>query len=376
MEVDNGGRGGANVPDALNLLAAYAWRLLVIAAAAVVLTYVLITLRLVILPVVTALFLATLLVPLVERLRRRGFKPGIATTIVFVGSLLLLAGLVSVLVPQVSSQVGEMSDAVQQGADRALNYLSTGPFQLSEEQIQSFVEDAATQIRENRAEIASGVISGAAKVGEFITGMILTFFLLFFFLKDGVAMWGWFVGQFGDRNRAHLDNIGGRVWVTMGAYLRGIATIGLIEGTAIGIVLAILGVPLLIPLVLLQFFAAFFPVVGALVAGIIATLVALVSGGVADALIVGISILVIQQADNHLLQPLIMGRAVSLHPVVVLLALAAGGVAAGIIGALLAVPLMAVASTVCGYFNSLRAQSTPSFAALKRGRSTNAPPSP
>lgn len=361
------GTGGAGVPDALQLLAAYAWRLLVIMAATVTLVYVAITLRLVILPVLAALFIATLLAPLVERLRRRGLKPAMATTIVFFGSLLLLAGLVSVLVPQVSSQVGEMSEAVKEGADRVLGYLTSGPFNLSEQQIRSFVDSAATQIRENRTEIASGVISGAVKVGEFITGTIIMFFLLFFILKDGAAMWGWFVGQFGRRARDHLENIGSRVWATMGAYLRGIATVGLIEGTAIGIVLGILGVPLLIPLVLLQFFAAFFPVVGALAAGIIATLVALVSGGAADALIVGIAILVIQQADNHLLQPVIMGRAVSLHPVVVLLALTAGGVAAGIIGALLAVPLTAVASTICGYFNSLRDHPTPSFADLKRG---------
>lgn len=356
---------GSYVPETLIVLGAYAWRLLAVAAAAVALIYIVISLRLVIFPVIAALFLATLLVPIVGRLRRRGLRPALATTITFVGALLLLVGLVSVLVPQVTSQVSEMSEAVEAGADRALNYLNNGPLNLSEDQIQSFIDSAARQIRENRSQIASGVISGAVKVGEFITGTIITLFLLFFFLKDGAAMWGWFTGQFRDHTKEHLDNIGRRVWATMGAYLRGIATVGFIEGTAIGIVLAILGVPLLIPLVLLQFFAAFFPVVGALVAGLVATLVALVAGGATDALIVGIAIVVIQQTDNHLLQPLVMGRAVRLHPVVILLALTAGGVAAGIIGALLAVPLAAVVSTIGSYFNSLRDHDHPSFADLQ-----------
>jgi predicted PurR-regulated permease PerM len=259
-----------------------------------------------------------------------------------------------------------MSTAVKGGADQALVYLTGAPLNLSQAQIDSFIDRASEQLAQNRNEIASGVITGAVKVGEFITGALLTAFLLFFFLKDGPYMWGWFTGQFDQPAREHLNNVGHRVLSTMGAYLRGIALVGLIEGTAIGIVLLILGVPLLIPLVLLQFFAAFFPVVGALLAGVVAVLVALVSGGFSDALFVGVAILVIQQADNHLLQPLIMGRAVKLHPIAVILALAAGGVAGGIIGALLAVPLAAVAAGVGHYVNELRDRDAPSFSELQK----------
>ncbi|MFN2489204.1 MAG: AI-2E family transporter [Actinomycetota bacterium] len=338
----------------MQTLAAYSWRLLVIIAVVVVLGYVLIYLRLIVLPVVVALFLTTLLSPLVERLRKRGWKRGRATVVVLVGVLIVLTVLMGVLAPQVSTEIGEMGTAVRGGADRALEYLARGPLQLSQKQIDSFIDRAAEQLGQNREKIASGLVSGAIKVGEFITGALLTAFLLFFFLKDGHAMWSWFTGQFDEPARGHLRNIGERALATMGAYLHGIAIVGLIEGTAIGIVLFILGTPLLAPLVLLQFFAAFFPVVGALVAGTVATLVALVSGGLTDALVVAIAILVIQQADNHLLQPLIMGRAVKLHPVVVILSLAAGGIVGGIVGALLAVPLAAVVSAIGNYFNSLR----------------------
>ncbi|MDQ3752371.1 MAG: AI-2E family transporter [Actinomycetota bacterium] len=350
----------------MQTLAGFSLCFLAIVAGIVLLAYVLVYLRLIVLPVIVALFLTTVLAPLVDRLCRAGWKRARATATVFITALVLFVALISILAPQVGSEVGEMSSAVKGGADQALVYLTGAPLNLSQDQIDTFVNRASDQLAQNRNEIASGVITGAVKIGEFITGVLLTAFLLFFFLKDGPSMWGWFTGQFDQPAREHLINIGHRVLSTMGAYLRGIALVGLIEGTAIGIVLAILGIPLLIPLVLLQFFAAFFPVVGALLAGMIAVLVALVSGGLTHALIVGVAILVIQQADNHLLQPLIMGRAVKLHPIAVILALAAGGVAGGIIGALLAVPLAAVASGVGNYVNGLRGHDTPSFSELQR----------
>lgn len=354
------------VPESMQTLAGFSLCFLAIVAGLVLLTYVLVYLRLIVLPVVVALFLTTVLAPSVERLCRRGWKRARATATVFITALVLFITLIAILAPQVGSEVSEMSRAVKGGADQALVYLTGAPFNLSQDQIDSFVDQASDQLAKNRSEIASGVITGALKVGEFITGTLLTAFLLFFFLKDGPSMWGWFTGQFDQPAREHLNNVGHRVLSTMGAYLRGITLVGLIEGTAIGIVLVILGVPLLIPLVLLQFFAAFFPVVGALLAGTIAVLVALVSGGVTDALIVGVAILIIQQADNHLLQPLIMGRAVKLHPIAVILVLAAGGVAGGIVGALLAVPLAAVASGIGNYVNGLRDRDTPSFAELQQ----------
>ncbi|MDQ3766809.1 MAG: AI-2E family transporter [Actinomycetota bacterium] len=354
-----------SVPESMQAIAAFSLCFLAIVAGIVLLAYVLVYLRLIVLPVIVALFLTTVLAPFVERLCRAGWKRARATAAVFITALVLFVVLISVLAPQVGSEVGEMSSAIKGGADQALVYLTGAPLNLSQDQIDSFVDRASDQLAQNREEIASGVITGAVKVGEFITGTLLAAFLLFFFLKDGPSMWAWFTGQFDQPAREHLNNVGHRVLSTMGAYLRGIALVGLIEGTAIGIVLAILGVPLLVPLVLLQFFAAFFPVVGALLAGTIAVLVALVSGGFTNALIVGVAILIIQQADNHLLQPLIMGRAVKLHPIAVILALAAGGIAGGIIGALLAVPMAAVASGVGNYVNGLRDHNTPSFSELQ-----------
>ena len=354
------------VPVPLAIATAYAWRLLVLAIAVAVVVLVLVELRLVFLPVLAALFLTTLLSPLVLRLRRRGWKPALATTTVFIGTLIVLALLMALFVPQVASEVGDLGSRVKEGANQVLEYATKGPLNLSEEQVQGYIDRASEQLQENRDRIASGLVSAGVRVFEFLAGTLLTLVLLFFFLKDGRAMWAWFTGQFTEPVQTHVVAIGERLWATMASYLRGVAIIGAIEGTAAGIVLLIVGVPLVAPLVLLQFLAAFFPVVGPIVAGAVATLVALVTGGVGDAVVIAIAILAIQQLDNHLLQPVIMGRAVKLHPVVVLVVLTAGGVVGGVIGALLAVPAAAGASTIGHYINQHRAHETPSFGSLRK----------
>lgn len=354
------------VPVVLQTLGGYSLNFLLIVAAAVVIVYAIVRLRLVVLPVIAALFLANLLLPLVHRLIARRWRTSLAAAVVFVGALLILVGIISFLGPQVAREVRELGSAVRSGTDQVLRYATRGPLNISRDQIDAFTERAFDQIVENREQIVSGVISGALKAGEFVVGIILTLVLLFFFLKDGPAMWGWFSGQFKRPARTHVAEIGSRVWTTMGAYLRGIATVGLVEATIIGIVLFVVGVPLLAPLVLLQFLAAFFPVVGAVVAGTIAALVALVTGGVLDAAIVAAAIVVIQQLDNHLLQPVVMGRAVKLHPVVVLLSLATGSVIGGVIGALFAVPVAAAAASLGRYVNEVRDQEhSPSFEELQ-----------
>ena len=344
---------GSDVPRPLSIVAGYSWRLLVILVAAAAVIYALVKLRLIVLPVIIALLLSTLLAPLVDRLKQRRWKPALATWTVFGAAILLLVGFVALVSPQVAAQIGDMGDAVRQGSDQVLEWLTRGPLDLSQEEIQGFIDRMGQRIRENSSSITGGVVSGAIAIGEGIAGFFLTLVLLFFFLKDGDKIGGWILRQFSEPQRTHVAESGRRAWAALGGYVRGTAVVALVDAVLIGILLAVLGVPLLVPLVVLTFFGAFFLLVGATVAGIVAALVALVTEGVSDALIVGAGILVIQQVEGDVLQPLVLGRSVKLHPIVILLSLTAGAILAGIAGAFLAVPVAAVAVSVGSYLRSL-----------------------
>jgi predicted PurR-regulated permease PerM len=312
----------------------------------VAVVYLLVQLRVAVLPVIAALLISTLIAPPVRWLRGRGWPRVIALWTVMLSSLVLFAGLVALLAPQFTEQVGELGTSVKQGSTRVINYLAQSPFNLSSAEVQRYVDRASRELQANSDIITSGVLAGAVKVAEVIVGVILTIVLVFFFVKDGEDMYAWFARQFPAHRRASVLELGHRLWATLGAYVRGIALVGLVDAVLIGIALVVIGVPLVIPLALLTFFGSFLPLIGATVAGIVAALVALVSGGVIDALLVGVAILVIQQVEGHILQPLVLGRAVKLHPVVVILSLTAGAILGGIAGAFLGVPVAAVATVV------------------------------
>jgi predicted PurR-regulated permease PerM len=337
-----GQRPRPEVPPALARLAAWSWRLLVVVAAAGAVLYLLILLKVVVLPVIVALFLATLLVPLVQWLEARGWPHLGAVLTVFVGAILVLAAIVAGLVPLIGNELGTLGDRVDQGIREVNEFIASRPFGLSEEDLNRWLDQARQQLRENSSGITRGAVRGATLVGEVVTGLILTLFLTFFFVKDSERFTRWILDFAGEPRAGHLREVGRRSATAVSSYLRGQATVGLVDGVFIGIGLAIVGVPLVVPLAFLTFVAAFLPLVGAFVAGALAALVALVTKGFTTALIVvGITVLV-QQLEGHLLAPLLLGRAVALHPVVIILALAAGGILGGIVGAFLAVPMVAV----------------------------------
>ena len=345
------------IPRPLSVVAGYAWRLLVILAAVAVLVYALVKLRLIVLPVIIALLISTLLAPLVDRLKRRGWKPAVATWAVLGSAILLLAGLIAIVSPQVAAQIEEMGAAVRAGSDQVLEWLTRGPLDLTQQEIESFIDRMVERIQENSSSITGGVVSGAIVIGEAIAGFFLTLVLLFFFLKDGDKIGDWLLRQFRGPQRTHVAESGRRAWGALGGYVRGTAIVAVVDAVLIGILLAVLGVPLLVPLVVLTFFGAFFPLIGATLAGIVAALVALVTEGVTDALIVGAGILVIQQIEGDVLQPLVLGRSVKLHPIVILLSLTAGAILAGIAGAFLAVPVTAVGVAVGSYVRGANRES-------------------
>ena len=341
--------GQPEVPPLLRKLAAWSWRLLVLLTAAGLVLYLLILLKVIVVPVIVALFLATLLVPQVTALERRGWRHRWAVLAVFGGTVLLIAAIIAAFIPLIGNELETLRQRADEGVAEVQRYIASRPFGLSEEDLNRYLDQARQRFTENSSGLTRGAVHGVTLIGELITGLILSLFLTFFFVKDSERFTRWIL-DFAGRNREdHLREIGTRSATAVSGYLRGQATVGAVDGVFIGIGLAIVGVPLVIPLAFLTFVAAFLPLVGAVVAGAVAALVALVTKGVTAALIVvGITLLV-QQLEGHLLAPLLLGRAVSLHPVVIILSLAAGSILGGIIGAFLAVPIAAVVTAVGTY---------------------------
>jgi predicted PurR-regulated permease PerM len=344
------GRDGAGVSQPVRSAADWSWRFLVIVGAITVLGYVVLRLKLIIFPVVVALLLSALLSPIVNRLRRLGLHRALATMIVFIGGLAIVAGVFTALVTLLTNQFGELSDNVSDGVDQIRDWLIKGPFHLTDSQIDNFGKEISDWVSSNRGVLAGGAVATATVAIEVLGAMLLTLFTTYFFLYDGARVWRWCAKLFPRRAEASVLEAGQRAWVVLVSYVRATLIIAAVDGVGIGILVAVLGVPLAAPLGVLVFFGAFVPIVGATVSGAVAVLVALVAKGVVAALVVLAGVIAIQQLEGHILQPLIMGRFVRIHPLAVVLAVAVGGVVAGIPGTVIAVPFAAVLKTVVSYY--------------------------
>jgi putative heme transporter len=333
------------VPRSLVTASELAWRFLVVVAAIAVLAYALWYVRLVALPAFVALLLSTLLSPPARALQRRGLRPALATSIVFFGSLVVFAGIATLVVPPFASEAATLTDSITGGAQELGRAIASGPFGITRAQAETAVQRVSDHLHASSAEIASGVMSGAVIVGQIVADAILTLVLLFFFVKDGDRLWAWAAHLFPRAVRDRADHAGRASWAVLGAYMRGQSLVATVDAVFIGIGLAIVGIPLVLPLMFLIFVAAFVPIVGAFTAGAAAVLIALVSKGAGAALAVLAINLVVQQIEGNVLYPMIMRNAVELHPVATLLIVGAGGILAGILGALVAVPIAAVVAT-------------------------------
>ena len=323
-------------------MAGIAWRALVVAAAVVAAAVGLAQLRVVVLPVILALMVTTVLAPPAARLQRAGLPRLVATWLPLLGAIGLVVGLVALLAPTVADEFSDLGPTLQQGVDEIERWLVEGPLGLSAQQVEDYRSQLGEQLRAGGEGLASGLVTGAVLAGEIVAGLLLALVLVFFFVKDGERMAGFALAQLRPADREVGQAVGERMWSTLSGYVRGLAVVGLVDATIIAVGLLLIGVPLVAPLALLVFFGSFFPLVGAVVAGGVATLVALVSGGPTDALLTLGVVVVVQQVEGDVLAPLVLGRAVRLHPVVILSALTAGAVIGGIAGAFLAVPLTAV----------------------------------
>lgn len=337
------------VPVGVRVAAAWSWRFLAIVAAVAVAAVVIVRIRLLVFPLAVALLLASALSPGVAALRRRGWPRALAAATVFLAFLGVITGSLTLAGGQLGQQFDEVWASTQDGLVEIRRWLTTGPLNLDDRQLDEFGDRAREAVIENQGGLTTGAISTATMAVEFVTGLVLTLFALFFFLYDGDRIWQWVVRLFPRAARRHTDEAGRRAYVTLSAFVRGTLLIALFDATLITVLLLILRVPLAVPLGVLVFFGAFVPLVGAFVTGAVAVLVAFVTQGFFVALLVLAGIVAIQQLEGQIFQPLVLGRMVRIHPLAVVAAITAGALVGGIAGAVVAVPIAAVLNTVVLY---------------------------
>ncbi|MFC6015308.1 AI-2E family transporter [Plantactinospora solaniradicis] len=357
-------RDDADVPHGLRIAAAWSWRLIVIGVVAWTLIRVVGTIRIVIIPLIIALLLSALLAPAVGLLLRARFPRSLATAVVLVTGLAAVVGTLTLVVNEFIRGVPDLSRNATGGIRQIQEWLKTGPLHLSDNQLNSYIEQGEQWINENTQSLTSGAVSTATTVFEVLTGALLVLFATFFFLRDGGKIWRFIVRLLPVAARWRVDDAGRASWATLVAYVRATVLVAFIDAVGIGIFLVIFDVPFAFPLAALVFLGAFIPIVGATLSGAVAILVALVDSGWVTAVIILGVVIGVQQIEGHILQPLIMGRAVAIHPLAVIVAIAAGVVLAGIVGALVSVPLIAVLNTAVRRLAHRRPPEVPSHAVV------------
>jgi predicted PurR-regulated permease PerM len=327
----------------LDRAAGFTWRALVVLAGVAVAGWLLLKLRIVLLPLLLALMLATVLQPVARALRRRGAPPALAAVgALLVAALALLAALGAV-VPSVVADADELSRGLTDAVDEIEDWLASGPFGIDPADVRGVRGDLRDAQDGVGDVVRSGVSTGVPIAVQVLTQAVLTMFFAFFVLKDGDRMWAWLLHRVGPSRAPGVHRMGEAAMETLAGYVRGTSITALIDAVFIGLGFLIIGVPLVVPIAVLTFVLAFIPIVGATVAGAVGVLVALADGGVGKAALALGIVLLVQQIEGNVLQPGIVGRRVRLHPMVTIAAVTVGGTLGGIVGAFVAVPVVAVA---------------------------------
>ena len=336
-----GGRDADAVDPFVRKTAEWAWRLLVILAAIVALLWLLNRLQMIAVPVALAVILTALLLPAVDWLDRRGAPRGGAVALILLTGFALFGGILSFVVSQFVSGLPGLTEQITRSIDNATRWLIDGPAHLSRDQIDRAGDAAVKALRDNQEKLTSGALSTAATITEIVTGALLMLFTLIFLLYGGRNIYAYLTRIVPAHTRDRVRDAGRAGFGSLIGYVRATFLVALVDAVGIGAGLAIMGIPLALPLASLVFLGAFIPLVGAVITGFLAVVVALLAKGFIYALITLGLIIAVQQLEAHVLQPLVMGRAVSIHPLAIVLAISAGAVLGGIIGALLAVPALA-----------------------------------
>jgi putative heme transporter len=335
----------ASVTPLVRKAAAWAWRLLVILAAAVALLWAVKRLELIFVPVALATILTALLLPAVDFLDRRGAPRGGAVALVLLSGVAVVGGILTFVISQFIEGAPALVEQVTHSIEGVGNWLTDGPLRISDQQIDQVRTAAVDALRNNQERLTTGALSTAGTVTEIVTGALLVLFTLIFLLHGGRNIFAFVTKIFPEPVRDRVRDAGRAGFRSLIGYVRATFLVALVDAAGIGTGLAIMGVPLALPLASLVFLGAFIPLVGAVIAGALAVVVALIAKGLIYALITLGLVIAVQQLEGHVLQPLVMGRAVSIHPLAIVLAIAGGGVLAGIVGALLAVPAVAFANS-------------------------------
>lgn len=356
VSLDGRGNVDRDVPYPLRIAAAWSWRVLMVAAAALAVLWVVGRLHQVVVPVAISLLLSALLSPAVSWLRKRvRLHRSLATALVMIGGLAVVVGTLTLVITQFVNSWPKLSQNAKAGVQQIQGWLKAGPLHLSDQQLNSVFDAANQWLNDHRSTLTTGAVSTATTALDVLASIFLILFTTFFFLRDGRRIWRFLVGLLPAAGREPLGSAGEQSWQTLVAYVRATVLVAFIDAVGIGIGLVLLRVPLAFPLAALVFLGAFIPIIGATLSGTVAILVALVTRGPLVALLVLLVVIGVQQLEGHVLQPAIMGKAVAIHPLAVIMAIATGVVLAGIVGALVAVPITAVLNTGIRHLAARRA---------------------
>ncbi|EPR75230.1 Integral membrane protein [Leifsonia rubra CMS 76R] len=349
--------GAVEVPAALSIAAAYSWRLLVVLGLIAVLIFLIITLKYIVIPFLVAILIGALLVPVVNFLVSKKWPRGLAVTMTLIGFLAAVSGLIVVVVTQVRLGLPALQIQSAEAYDGFREFLRSSALQLTDEDLDGYLTQIFDTVRRDSEALVSGILSVGSTAGHVLAGAVLSIFAAIFVLIDGKRIWAWTVRLFPRSSRNAVDGAGISGWLTLTTFVKVQIFVAAVDATGIGLGAFILGLfyggfPLVIPIAVAVFLGSFIPVVGALVTGGLAIFIALVFLGPIPAVIMLGIVLFVQQLEGHILQPLVMGTAVKVHPLAVVFAVAAGSFVAGIPGALFAVPLIAVVNVMTNYIAS------------------------
>jgi predicted PurR-regulated permease PerM len=341
-----------NIPAGLRLAGAWSWRLLAIAAAIALVLFLVVQLRFIVIPLLVAVLVSALLVPFISLLTRHRWPKGLAVVAALIGTLAVVAGLVTLAVTQIAAGSTDLSTRFAASYAELTQALATSPLQLDQAEISAFLGQAVSAIQTDSQIFITGALSVGSSIGHLAAGVLLALFSLLFILIDGKSIWKWIVRIFPRRARPAVDGAGIAGWTTLVNFARVQILVASIDAVGIGAGAAILGVPMAIPIGVLVFLGSFIPIVGAVATGAVAVVIALIFNDWFVAVLMLAVVLLVQQIEGHVLQPLIMGTAVKVHPLGVVLVVAAGALLAGIPGALFAVPVAAVLNVMISYIHS------------------------
>ncbi|MGW9632017.1 AI-2E family transporter [Agromyces sp. NPDC055520] len=335
-----------SIPFGVRLAAGWSWRLLLIGGVLAVVVFLVIQLRLIVIPILVAVLVGALLVPFSGFLQKHRWPKWLAVMTAMLSALIVVGGLLTLGISQIVRGSDELAAQSLIAWDDFRGWLLTGPLHITEQQLNDWVDQIVTSLQQDSGLLLNGALSLSSTLGHFLAGLLLALFATLFILIDGRGIWNWIVGIFPRRGRVAIDDAGRAGWATLQNFVRVQILVATIDAIGIGLGAYFLGLPLAVPIAILVFLGSFIPIVGAVLTGALAVFVALVYSGLWPAAIMLGIVLLVQQVEGHVLQPLIMGTAVKVHPLGVVVAVATGSLVAGIPGALFAVPVAAVVNVM------------------------------